>query len=281
MTIQQALLSARQKLKEVKNTSPHLEAEVLLSFVLNKSKSYLLTNQQKKLSPEQQKKFLNLINRRRHDIPMAYLTGRKEFYGLDFSINDNVLIPRPETESLVEETIKIARQLGQGHAPKTICDIGTGSGCIAITLAKYLPEVKIFATDISKKALILAKKNAKTLKVVKKINFLEGDLLQPLILKKIKCDIITANLPYLTRDELPGVRHEPKTALFGGKMGIELIERLLIQSPEVLNPGGVILLEISPTQRKLVDFIVEQQLPEKKVVFIKDLSEKDRVAKVQ
>src|SRR3989339_1194910 len=102
MTIQQALLSAIQKLKGVKNPSPHLEAEILLSFVLNKSKSYLLANQQKKLSPGQQKKFSNLINRRRHDIPVAYLTGHKEFYGLDFSVNENVLIPRPETESLVE-----------------------------------------------------------------------------------------------------------------------------------------------------------------------------------
>jgi release factor glutamine methyltransferase len=244
MTIQQAMLSAIKKLQKVKNPSPHLEAEVLLSFI-------------------------------------AYLTGHKEFYGLDFIINKNVLIPRPETELLVEETIKTSRQLAALNKPQAICDIGTGSGCLAIALAKYLPEAKIYATDISKKALSLAKKNARTHKVLKKVNFMRGDLLRPLILKKIKVNIITANLPYLTHDELLDVRHEPKTALFGGKMGIELIERLLMQSPAVLNPCGTILLEIAPTQTKLIDYIVEQHLPGKKVSFIKDLAGRDRVVKIE
>ena len=252
-----------------------------MSFVLNKPKAWLLTNGHKKLSPLQQKKFNNLINRRRNDVPIAYLTGHKEFYGLDFIINKNVLIPRPETELLIEETIKIVRQLATRNKPIAIGDIGTGSGCIAVTLAKYLPAVKIMASDISKGALQTAQKNARQHQVLKKIRFMAGDMLRPFISKKIKCDIIAANLPYLTYDELKNVKYEPKTALSGGKMGIESIERLLMQSTEVLNENGIILLEISPTQTKMIDFIVEQQLPNKKVMFIKDLSGRDRVVKIK
>lgn len=280
MNIQQALLSSITRLQK-KTASPHLDAEVLLSFVLKKPKSYLLAHQEKKLTAAQSIKFHSLIARRQRNIPVAYLIGHQEFYGLDFLINDDVLIPRPETELLIEETIKAARQHATGYGLRAICDIGTGSGCLAITLAKYLPKAQIIATDISSPVLRLAKKNARRHKILEKIKFIQGDLLRPFILKKIKCDIIIANLPYLTPLEMKAVPHEPRTALSGGKMGIELIERLIMQSPEVLNPNGVILLEISPTQTKLVDFIVEQQLPEKKVTFIKDLTSRDRVARIK
>lgn len=283
MTIQQALLSAIKKLQKKKIDSPHLDAEVLLAFILNKTRSYLLAHHQQNVTARQLKKYSALISRRQHHVPTAYLTNQKEFYGLNFYVSTDVLVPRPETEVLVEETIKCARQLHQtiSYKPLAICDVGTGSGCIAITLAKYLPHAKITATDISEKALTVAKKNARTHKVLKKIRFLAGDLLRPLILKKIKCDIIVANPPYLTRAEIKNVRHEPKMALYGGKMGMEVIERLLMQSTEVLNENGVILLEISPTQTKLVDFIVEQQLPGRKVTFIKDLNGRNRVVKIE
>lgn len=280
MTIQQAMLSAITKLQTLKDASPHLDAEVLLSFTMKKQKTFILTNPDKKLSAIQQKKFNGLIARRKNGIPVAYLIGQKEFYGMNFFINSNVLVPRPDTETLIESAIHAVRQ--QTPDKKTvIADIGTGSGCIAITLAKYLPQVKIIATDISPQAIDIAKKNARRQKVYNKIRFIEGDLLHPLILKKIKCDIMVANLPYLTSTELKNVRHEPKAALYGGKMGVELIERLLIQSSAILNPGSIILLEISPTQVKLVDFIIEQQLSGKKVSFIKDLNGRDRVVKIE
>lgn len=280
MIIQQALLSAIKKLQKTKDASPHLDAEVLLAFVLKKPKEYLMTNPAKKITSSQQKKFSALIVRRQRNIPIPYLTGSKEFYGLNFKINSEVLVPRPETELLVEEAIKIIRQKSPENRIDVI-EVGTGSGCIAITLAKYLPSAKISASDISEKALKTAIKNARLHKVFNKIKFLQGDLLRPIMLKKKNVDIIIANLPYLTNKEISGVRHEPKVALYGGKMGVELIERLLIQSTEVLNPNGIILLEISPTQSKLIDFIIEQQLPGKKVTFFKDLSGRDRVVKIE
>ena len=291
MTIQKSLISAVKKLRTKNIPSAHLDAEVLLSFVLKKPKGYLLANQEKKLTLPQSKKFNQLISKRLKKIPIAYLIHQKEFYGLDFFIDKNVMIPRPETELLVEEVIKYSRHQSRPAVERkfirsvprlTIADIGTGSGCIAVTLARYLPDTKIYATDISKKALIVAKKNAKKYKVLKRIKFLKGDLLKPLSrlrsLNHHKVDIIVANLPYLTQDELRKVYHEPQKALDGGKLGIEYIDKLLTQAPKILNSEGKIFLEISPTQAKTVDYIVEQQMPEKKVEFKKDLAGRLRVA---
>ncbi len=279
MTIQKALLSAVKKLNKQDQTSAHLDAEVLLAFVTKKPKTYLLSNIEKNLTPSQVKKFNTLISKRQRGTPVAYLTNHKEFYGLDFYITKDVLIPRPETEVLVEAVIKTARQLHKDtNEPVTIADIGTGSGSIAVTLAKYLLFSKLIATDISEKAILIAKRNAKHHKVLKRITFKKGDLLKPL--KKFKPNIIVANLPYLTKDELVNVRHEPKQALYGGKMGLVLIKKLLSQIQKILARKGIILLEISPAQVKAVDYFVEQHLPEKKLSFIKDLSGRERVVKI-
>jgi len=279
MTIQKALLSAVNKLKNQNQTSAHLDAEVLLAFVTKKPKTYLLSNIEKQLTVSQVKKFNSLISKRRSGTPVAYLTNHKEFYGLDFYITRNVLIPRPETETLVETAIKAARQLHKDtNEPVTLADIGTGSGNIAVTLAKYIPFSKLIATDISEKAIEVAKKNARHHKVLKRITFKRGDLLKPL--QKFKPNIIVANLPYLTKNELVNVRHEPKQTLYGGKMGLVLIQKLLSQTPKILAQKGIILLEISPAQVKAVDYFVEQHLPEKKTSFIKDLAGRERVVKI-
>lgn len=290
MTIQKALLSAIKKLQKT-SASAHLDAEVLLSFVLNKPKGYLLSHQERTITPAQAKKFNSLISRRNRGTPIAYLTNYKEFYKINFLVNKEVLIPRPETETLVEEAIKCVRQRQKLIKDKldaarykqlNIADIGTGCGCIAITLAKYLPDIKIIATDISKKALAVAKKNAKQHKVLKKIDFIKGDLLEPIIRhKKTQLDLIITNLPYLTKHELVNVKNEPKTALYGGKLGLELIEKLISQAEQVLKPKGIILSEISPAQVKAIDYFVERYLPNKSVFFIKDLGERDRVARIE
>lgn len=280
MIIQKALLSAVSKLKKQNQTSAHLDAEVLLAFVTKKQKTYLLSNIEKRLTVSQVKKFNSLISKRQRGMPVAYLTNHKEFYGLDFYITRDVLIPRPETELLVETAIKAARQLYKtADEPVVIADIGTGCGNIAITLAKYLPFSKLIATDISKKAIEVAKKNARHHKVLKRITFKKGDLLKPL--KKFKPNIIVANLPYLTKDELANVRHEPKQALYGGKMGLVLIQKLLSQAPKVLARNGIILLEISPAQVKAINYFVEQHLPEKIISTIEDLAGRDRVVKIK
>ncbi|OGF21082.1 protein-(glutamine-N5) methyltransferase, release factor-specific [Candidatus Falkowbacteria bacterium RIFOXYB2_FULL_38_15] len=263
MTIKQILINT-------KNISP-LDAEILLSFVIKKSKEFLYTYPEHKLTIGQIKNFKNLVNRRTKDEPVAYLTNHKEFYGLNFYVNKNVLIPRPETETLVEEIIE-----NNKNKKITIADIGTGSGCIAITLAKFLPKAKIHATDICKKALNVASKNAETHNV--KINFIQGDLLEPLKNKKI--DIVVANLPYgwkewknISSAETSGLNFEPQKALFTEENGLYLYRKLFeqIQLPVTL------YLEFDPRQKKDLQKIIKKYLPKYKIKIKKDLAGRDRV----
>ena len=281
MTIQQILLSAITKLRKAKNDSANLDAEVLLASVLKKPRMFLHSHPEQKVSTSQQRKFANMLNRRVNGVPIAYLTGQKEFYKLNFLVDNNVLIPRPDTEVLVEEAIHIGRAMSKATPDRktTVVDVGTGSGCIAISLAKYLPWIKLYMTDISEKALSVAKKNAALHKMTKKITFVKGDLLSP-FRDKVQFDLVCANLPYLTTNETKNLPHEPKTALHGGKLGLELLDRLIQQLPKRLAPGGMALLEIAPSQVKAVDYFVEKSLPDKKVLFIKDLSGRNRVAKI-
>ena len=287
MIIQTALLRAVTTLQQSgSSTSVHLDAEVLLSFVTSKPKGYLLSHPERKLTASQQKKFSTLITKRKRGVPIAYLTGQQEFYKLNFFVTKDTLIPRPETETLIEQTISQAREIiNQQTKKKTIiiADIGTGSGCIAVTLAKYLPQTKVIATDIFAKAITTAKKNAQQHEVQKKVTFILGDLLQPWLKRKgkktpLKPDIIVANLPYLTKIELQNVPHEPREALYGGKMGLELIEKLLFQSTTITPNTFAILLEIGPGQIEALKYIVETKMPDKKLAFVKDLADRDRVA---
>lgn len=286
MNTQQALLRAVTTLQNSESTSVHLDAEVLLSFVTGKPKGYLLAYPEKKLTNAQQKKFGTLITKRKRGTPIAYLTGQQEFYKLNFFVTKDTLIPRPETETLIEHTIKQSRELiNQQDKKKTIiiADIGTGSGCIAVTLAKYLPQTKVVATDVSTKALTIAKKNARQHEVFNKVMFVQGDLLQPWLRKKgqkspPKPDIIVANLPYLTKNELHNVPYEPQEALYGGKMGLELIEKLLFQSATITPNTFAILLEIGPGQIEGIKYITETKMSDKTVQFIKDLADRHRVA---
>ncbi len=285
MTIQQTLYTAVNKLRKKGINSAHLDAEVLLAFVMKKPKTYLLAHPDKKMTTGQRRRFAALIRKRLNGMPIAYMTGTKEFYGLEFHVDKHVLIPRPDTEILIEQAIKAARDMTKKHADAhtfVLTDIGTGSGCIAVTLAKYLPGYKIIATDISAPALKVARQNARTHKVASRITFKQGDLLKPLQRNKTNpfIHILTANLPYLTRDELENVPHEPAKALDGGKMGLQLIERLLATLPQVLMPQGMALLEIAPTQTDAVRYLTEQHLPERSVFFIKDLGRRDRIAKI-
>lgn len=285
MTIQKTLLTAINKLRQASITSATLDAEILLSHVLKRSKEYLLSYPEKKISANLSRTYKSLILRRQRGLPTAYLTNNKEFYGLNFFVNQHVLIPRPATETIVEEAIKEVRQLQLADKAKKIiiADVGTGSGCIAVTLAKYLKNVRLYAIDISSSALTVAKKNAQTHKVSSKISFVAGNLLTAIKITKKNpaIDLIVANLPYLTKYELSAVRYEPKLALLGGKMGLEYIDQLIAQVPRVLADDGVILLEVSPTQVTVVEHVAKQHFPDKNISFIKDLSGQERVVKIK
>jgi release factor glutamine methyltransferase len=212
MTISEALASAKSK---IHSDTPDLDSEVLLCFVLKKQRSHLITRPYLELSQSSIRRYFDLVHKRREHIPIAYLTNNKEFYGLDFYVNQHTLIPRPETEILVEQVLQISKELYSAHSsPITILDVGTGSGCIAISIAKNLNvPTYIHASDISKLALKVARRNAKTHAV--EINFIRSDLLKDI---KIKPDIIVANLPYITREIYEGLSsditdYEPKKAL--------------------------------------------------------------------
>ncbi len=274
MTIKQ-LLKKSKELKVISKT-PNLDVELLLSFVLEKPKEYLYANPDKELTKNRVERFDKLLTRRKKGEPIAYIIDKKYFYGLEFYVDRRVLIPRPETEILVEEVMKEER--GKKKEVR-IADVGTGSGCIAISLAKNLPGAKIWAIDISKKALQVTRKNAKKHRVKKQVKLLHGDLLKPL--GKNKVDIICANLPYLTIEQLELTekdvrKFEPKKALVA-KQEIELYAKLLAMAPGYLNKNGIIFLEVDPVFKNKLEKLAKRKFPGTKIEIKKDLAGKDRV----
>lgn len=272
MTIHDLIKLSIKKLERSKSTSPSLDGEVLLSHLLNKPKEYLLINPQKKVDPKTEKKFLTAINRRILGWPVAYLIKEKEFYNLKFYVDKNVLIPRPETEGLVDLAIQA---LGNKKRLK-ILDVGTGSGCIIISLAKNLAKQgnQYFASDLSARAIAVAKKNAKMHK--SKISFGDGSLLEPWGGEKF--DAIVANLPYLDRRTDESTKFEPTGALIAAKKGLAMYEQLLKQiknkitppTPSYIRGGGrrpegldpqFIFLEIGHDQGSLIKKLVKAIFP--------------------
>ncbi len=180
-------------------------------------------------------------------MPVPYLTGIRAFYDLEFAVTPDVLIPRPETEHLIESALQWAR----GRRDWRLVDVGTGSGAIAVTLAVHLPEARVWAVDVSAAALDVARQNAIRHGVADRITLVRGDLLEPLIVADQHVDLIAANLPYIASDELktlPVAQHEPLLALDGGADGLDLIRRLLVQAPRVLAQDGLLLMEIAAGQ---------------------------------
>jgi len=244
MDIKTALATATKLLIQNKIKNPHLDAEILLSHTLKKSREYLLTYPEKKLTKNQVSSFNFQISRRAKGEPIAYITGHKQFHGLNFYVDKNVLIPRPETELMIDETLKLVT-----HNTKhiTFIDVGTGSGCIIITLATLLKKttntqrsiynIQYLATDISKPALSIARKNAKLHNVYKQIKFLHGNLLKPILQKSQYLTpntqyLILANLPYLTSTQIknsPSIQYEPKIALSAGPDGLKYYQQLFKQ----------------------------------------------------
>lgn len=239
-----ALTQATRALKKSSH-SPELDSMLLLAYTLNTSKEFILSHTTNILSAKELKLFNELISRRARGEPIAYITGHKEFFGLDFIVTPDVLIPRPETEGLVE--LVLAYLPATYAPPPTLIDIGTGSGCIAVTLAKERPGTRIIATDVSKKALAIARKNAQIHQTEKQIAFLHSDLLFALP----SFDILIANLPYLTDKQIsenPSLTYEPRTALAGGANGFALFKQLVYQIKKMPHPPEAIFLEIDPAQ---------------------------------
>ncbi len=275
MKLKEALVFARSALSTVNAEDSALEAEVLLRHALGIDRTQLYLRQDEELTPEQEARFRHLLARRTSGIPLAYVVKHREFYGLDFYVNQDVLIPRPETELLVEKAIDIA----QRDRVRTVADIGTGSGIIAVTLALKLPEVKIYSVDVSEKALAVALYNAERHGVVYRITFLKGDLVQPL---PGPCGLIVANLPYVKREEIvPPIAAEPHTALDGGRTGLEIIERFIREVKTRLSPNGTVLMEIGRGQGEAVKASLFRRYPEATITIYPDLAGIDRVVEAR
>jgi release factor glutamine methyltransferase len=277
LTMGQALLRARQQLKKgINSGSPALDAEVLLSSVTGLDRAGLYRDWEKSLPKEMETRFFELVGRRRLGEPVAYLTGQKEFMGLNFTVRPSVLIPRPETELLVETALK-------GLPPSaTVIDVGTGSGAIAVSLAFFRTDAVVYATDCSPEALGVARLNAARLGVGERCFFYQGDLLEPLSASGAagRVDLIAANLPYIARDEYPalpaGVRmFEPALALDGGADGLACYRRLIPAATRFLKKGGLLLLEIGCRQGQASLALFNP--PAWEVAVLKDLAGLDRL----
>jgi len=275
----QILAWARETLAGASECEP-LDAQLLLMHVLGVDRAALIAHPERPLTPEQSSAFRDLIERRAAGIPLPYLTGRRAFYDLDLIVTPEVLIPRPETEHLVEAALAWAG----GRRGLRVVDVGTGSGAIAIALAKHLPEAHVWALDISAAALDVARQNAAHYGMLERIEFVPGDLLLPLLSRGQQADLIAANLPYISSDELDTLavaRHEPRLALDGGPDGLDLIRRLLDQAPRVLGAGGLLLLEIGAGQGEQVRALAEAAFPGAQVQITPDYAGHERVVSVE
>lgn len=277
-TITTVLATAERRLAAAQCNTPRLDAELLLVHTLNKTRTWLYTYPNTELTPEQAQAFFENITRRQQRQPVAYITGHKAFFGLEFDVTADVLIPRPETELLVETAIRLAARCAQ----PVIADVGTGSGCIAVALAAQLPQARLLAIDISEPALTVARQNARRHNVANRITFLTGDLLAPLAQP---VDFIVSNPPYVSQPELqqtdPEVQQfEPRLALDGGATGLRIIERLLAESPKKLKMGGALLVEIGFAQGPAVKIMARQHFPQATIHIRQDLAGLDRLLTV-
>lgn len=277
--ISDTLTDLHQRFKPVSDT-PLLDAQVLVAFVLGQSRSWLLAHPEFVLSIAQLKIIYQYTDRIVSGEPLPYILGKWEFYGLEFKITPDTLIPRPETEILVEHALAFCKSK---TGDILIIDAGTGSGCIAVSLAVHLPGTAgaILAGDISLPALLIAGENARKHHVEKRINFLVCDLLPPLV---GTVDILCANLPYIPSDRLPAAKyslHEPVLALNGGPDGLALVSRILKDSTGRISGGGLILLEIDPDSGRSVLALARECYPDAQIKLVPDLAGHDRMLRIQ
>lgn len=275
MTIKELLTKGTIMLKGENLDSPSVKARLLLQDTLNKSRQYLLVHETEEVNEALKNKYLTNIEKVKNGTPIEHITHIKEFMKLNFYVNENVLIPRQDTEILVEEAIKIAKKINA----KKILDLCTGSGAIAISLAKYIENAEITATDISQEAIRVAKRNAINNEVENSITFIESDLFENIA--NTKYDMIISNPPYIKKDIIKklskDVQNEPHIALDGGYDGLRFYRKIANKAYEYLKFGGYLCLEIGYDQKESVTEIIEQEQKYINTYCKKDLFDNDRI----
>jgi len=280
--LREALQSVTQSLREAEISDASIEAAILLGHVLGISKTQLYMAPERSLALTEIKRLWHLVQRRVNHEPTAYILGCCEFYGIDFYVDYRTLIPRPETELLVEKAVELARRIFHPGKQIAIADIGTGCGAIAVSLALALPQSTIYATDISASALRVAEINCERYAVSDRVQLLRGNLLESL---PQPIDMVIANLPYIKnyefKDLSPEIRNfEPRIALAGGEDGLDKIRQLLEQMPGKLNYRACFILEIGQGQGEMVISLTNSYFPQASIELIPDLGGIERVVKV-
>jgi release factor glutamine methyltransferase len=264
LTIAEALLDAAERLRVSGVAEARREAGSLLSHALARDRTFLITHADERLTAEQLHTYLSLVERRASGEPLQYIKGTQEFYGLDFEVTPDVLIPRPETELLVETALEILKDTRSPF----ICDVGTGSGCIAVSLLHSRPDARAFALDVSPAALEVAARNAARWRVADRTTFLVSDCFDALASgehEDTRFDLIASNPPYVAEDDLEGLQrevrdHEPRGALTPGGDGLSVIRRLVSDAPRHLKPGGHMLMEIGFDQHESVAALIDARV---------------------
>jgi release factor glutamine methyltransferase len=264
LTIAEALREGATRLRVASVDDPRREAGSLLSHTTGRESVFLITHADERLTAAQLSAFRASVARRAAGEPFQYIAGRQEFYGLEFEVTRDVLIPRPETELLVETALEL---LQDGASP-LVCDVGTGSGCIAVALLHGRTDARAFALDISPSALRVAERNAARHGVGERIRFLVSDGFDALMddeRRGVRFDLVVSNPPYIAEGDLAGLQrevreHEPRVALTPGGDGLSIIRRLLTDAPRFLKPGGSLLLEIGFGQREQVVALIDPRV---------------------
>lgn len=284
-TIKSLLQKGVEILGDGEYLNPLLDSQMILCFVLNVDKIYLYTHSNDEISDEDVDKFLKLIKKRSERYPLQYIIGKQEFMGLDFFVKEGVLVPRPDTEILVESIINLVDS-GYFNDKETIniVDIGTGSGAITLSLAYYIENSFVYSVDISDIPIEVATINSENLLLQEKVKFLKGSLLEPLKIERLEksVDILVSNPPYIPSKDIDDLqvevsKYEPRLALDGGVDGLDFYREIISKSEEYLSDNGVIAFEIGYDQGKDIKNLLIQQNIFKDIEIIKDLSGLDRV----
>ena len=277
VTIRETLQQTHGNLESVGISDARLESEVMVMNVMRMPRQDLFSHQEDGVNAQQERELAQIVERRLKREPLAYILAYKEFYGVNLLGNSDVLIPRPETETMVEHALFMAL-MGMETTELVIADVGTGTGAIAINLAIHLPAARIYAIDAADAVLDVASHNIRAHNVADRIKLAKGDLLEPLL---EPVDLIVANLPYIPPSRLPTlqpeIQWEPSAALDGGDDGLDLIRRLMSQAPDKLKENGIILLELDPEQVPAVEELSRQLFPEATTSIEQDLAHRDRV----
>ena len=280
MNLREIFNSAGETLMRTGSPDAQLEAEVLIRHVLRIDRATFFRDLEQPVTDCDRERLDDLVNRRLNREPLNYITGLREFYGLDFEVSDSVLIPRQETELLVDTVISLARS--RPKCEMKICDIGTGSGAIAVSVAVNLPSAEVMAIDISQRALDIADANRRMHGVYNRVSLRRGNLLEPVDWKP---EIIVSNPPYIRRSDLsllqPEIQYEPSVALDGGPDGLEVIRGLLRQSSDKVSSTGAILFEIDSSQKDSSRMLSREYFPNSEISILDDLSGNSRAILIE